>query len=69
MKTPNTLLRIFASLTLVTMAAISAYLTYGFCYEIGSLIHASMMIAIIDLMDRNLKDFYPLSTGQDKTSF
>ena len=20
-------------------------------------------------MDRNLKDFYPLSTGQDKTSF
>jgi DNA invertase Pin-like site-specific DNA recombinase len=23
----------------------------------------------LNLMDRNLKDFYPLSTGQDKTSF
>ena len=23
----------------------------------------------IEFMDRNLKDFYPLSTGQDKTSF
>jgi hypothetical protein len=50
MKTPNTSLHIFALLTLVTAAAISAYLTYDFCYEIGSLIHASMMIAIIGLL-------------------
>lgn len=59
MKTSNTSLRIFASLTLVTAAGISAYLTYGFCYEIGSLINASVIMAMIGLLLDLVKTMMP----------
>ena len=32
-------------------------------------VFAAIFIGPMAFMDRNLKDFYPLSTGQDKTSF
>ena len=59
MKTSNTSLRIFASLTLVTAAGISAYLTYGFCYAIVSLINASVIIAMIGLLLDLVKTMMP----------